>query len=48
MLAVAFVLGGVAQLLVQLPPLVRAGLLPQLGVWWHPQLGTVLLLDGAL
>ena len=44
MLAVAFVLGGVAQLLFQLPPLVRAGLLPKLKVWWHPQLGTVLLL----
>lgn len=44
MLAVAFVLGGVAQLLFQLPPLVRAGLLPPLGVWWHPQLRSVLLL----
>lgn len=44
MLAVAFVLGGVAQLLVQLPALLRAGLLPPLGVWWHPQLGSVLLL----
>lgn len=43
-LAVAFVLGGVAQLLVQIPPLLRAGLLPRLGVWWHPQLRSVLLL----
>ncbi len=44
MLAVAFVLGGVAQLLFQLPPLFRAGVLPQFGVWWHPQLRSVLLL----
>ena len=44
MLAVAFVLGGAAQLLFQLPPLVRSGLLPQLGVWWHPQLASVLVL----
>ncbi len=44
MLAVAFVLGGVAQLLFQLPPLFRAGLLPQFGVWWHPGLRGVLLL----
>ncbi len=44
MLAVAFVLGGVAQLLFQVPPLVRSGLLPQLGVWWHPQLASVLVL----
>ncbi|CAA9563948.1 MAG: Proposed peptidoglycan lipid II flippase MurJ [uncultured Truepera sp.] len=44
MLAVAFVLGGVAQLVFQLPPLARAGLLPRLGVWWHPQLRSVLVL----
>lgn len=44
LLAVAFALGGAAQLLVQLPPLARAGLLPRLGVWWHPQLSRVLLL----
>lgn len=44
LLAVAFVLGGVAQLLVQLPPLARAGLLPRLGVWWHPQLRSMLVL----
>ncbi len=44
MLAVAFVLGGVSQLAFQLPPLFRAGLLPQFGVWWHPQLRSVLLL----
>ncbi len=44
MLAVAFALGGAAQLLVQLPPLMRAGLLPRLGVWWHPQLRSVLVL----
>ena len=44
LLAVAFALGGVAQLLVQLPTLTRAGLLPRLGVWWHPQLRRVLLL----
>lgn len=44
MLAVAFVLGGTAQLLFQLPALLRAGLLPRLGVWWHPQLRSVLLL----
>lgn len=44
MLAVAFVAGGIAQLLVQIPPLIRAGLLPRFGVWWHPQLRGVLLL----
>ena len=44
MLAVAFALGGAAQLLVQLPTLARAGLLPRLGVWWHPRLRGVLLL----
>ena len=44
LLATAFVLGGVAQLLVQLPTLARAGLLPRLGVWWHPRLSSVLLL----
>lgn len=45
MLSVAFVLGGVAQLLAQLPPLVRAGLLPRFGVWGHPGLRGVLLLS---
>ncbi|ADI16056.1 murein biosynthesis integral membrane protein MurJ [Truepera radiovictrix] len=44
MLAVAFVVGGAAQLLFQLPALARAGLLPRLGVWWHPQLLGVLTL----
>jgi len=44
MLAASFVLGGFAQLFVQVPPLARAGLLPRLGVWWHPQLRSVLLL----
>ena len=43
-LAVAFVLGGAAQLLVQLPALIRHDLLPKLGRWWHPALGSVLLL----
>lgn len=46
MLAVAFVIGGVAQGLFQLPALLRAGLLPRLGVWWHPRLRAVLLLMG--
>ena len=44
MLAVAVVLGGVAQLVVQLPVLFRSGLLPRLKGWWHPSLGVVLLL----
>lgn len=44
MLAVAFVAGGAAQLAFQLPALARAGLLPRLGVWWHPQLVGVLVL----
>ncbi len=44
LLATAFVLGGVAQLSVQLPVLASAGLLPRLGVWWHPRLSGVLLL----
>ena len=43
-LAVAFVLGGAAQLLVQLPALLKHDLLPQLGRWWHPALGGVLVL----
>jgi putative peptidoglycan lipid II flippase len=46
MLAFGFVLGGVAQMLFQLPALVRYGLLPPLGVWRHPQLRSVLLLMG--
>lgn len=44
MLAVAHVLGGVAQLVVQVPALVRLGLLPRLGVWRHPELSSVALL----
>ncbi len=43
-LALAHVLGGAAQLLVQLPALVTGGLLPRLGAMWHPALGSVLLL----
>ena len=43
-LAVAFVLGGAAQLLFQIPALVRRDLLPRLGRWWHPALGGVLVL----
>ncbi len=46
MLAVAFVIGGAAQLAFQLPFLWRAGLFPPLVVWRHPQLGQVLLLMG--
>ena len=44
MLAVAFVVGGVAQLVFQIPFLWRAGFLPQLGVWRHPQLRQLLVL----
>lgn len=44
MLALAHVLGGVAQLVVQVPTLARLGLLPRLGVWRHPALGSVALL----
>ncbi|HEX7022839.1 MAG TPA: murein biosynthesis integral membrane protein MurJ, partial [Trueperaceae bacterium] len=44
MLAVAFVLGGFAQLAAQIPALARAGLLPRLGRSWHPKLAGVLLL----
>jgi len=44
MLAWAHVLGGAAQLLVQVPALVRSGLMPRLGALWHPALGSVLLL----
>lgn len=44
MLAVAHVLGGVAQLVVQVPALARAGLLPRWAGLWHPALGSVLLL----
>lgn len=43
-LALAHVLGGVAQLLVQVPALIRAGLLPRLRALWHPALGSVALL----
>ncbi len=45
-LAVAFVLGGVAQFAVQIPSLVRSNLLPTLGAWWHPELAAVLVLMG--
>ena len=45
-LAVAFVLGGVAQFAVQIPSLVRSNLLPKLGAWWHPELAAVLVLMG--
>src|SRR5690554_760504 len=44
MLALAHVLGGLFQLLVQLPALVRLGLLPKGIRLWHPALGGVLLL----
>lgn len=44
MLAAAHVLGGAAQLTLQLPALARAGLLPRWGALWHPALGSVLLL----
>jgi putative peptidoglycan lipid II flippase len=43
-LATAFVLGGVAQLLVQLPALARHKLLPKPSGLWHPALPGVLLL----
>lgn len=43
-LTLAHVLGGLAQLLVQLPVLARRGLLPDLRSLWHPALGGVLLL----
>ena len=45
-LAVAFVLGGVAQFVVQIPSLIRSGLLPKFGTWWHPELAAVLVLMG--
>lgn len=44
LLALGFVLGGVAQLVVQLPALLRGKLFPRLGVLWHPGLREVLLL----
>lgn len=44
MLALAHVFGGLAQLLVQLPALARAGLLPRPSSLWHPALAQVLLL----
>lgn len=44
LLAVAFVLGGVAQLVVQIPALVSNDVLPYLGVWWHERLRRVLTL----
>lgn len=44
MLALAHVFGGLFQLLVQVPALVRHRLLPRPGVLWHPALASVLLL----
>jgi putative peptidoglycan lipid II flippase len=44
MLTVAHVLGGVAQLVVQIPALVRLKLLPRLAGLWHPAMGGVVLL----
>ncbi len=44
MLAVAHVLGGVAQLVVQLPALARAGLMPRPRLPWHSALAGVALL----
>ncbi len=44
MLTLAHVLGGVAQLVVQIPALVRLKLLPRLAGLWHPAMGGVLLL----
>ena len=44
MLAVAFVLGGVAQFLFQVPFLAKHGFLPKPGSLWHPALGGILLL----
>ncbi len=44
MLAVAHVVGGLAQLVVQVPVLARSGLLPRVTSLWHPALGSVLLL----
>ena len=44
MLAVAHVLGGLAQLLVQVPALVRSGLLPRPRIPWHSALTGVALL----
>src|SRR5690554_2489080 len=44
MLALAHVFGGLAQLVVQLPALARAGLLPRPSSLWHPAMGEVLLL----
>lgn len=43
-LALAHVLGGVAQLVVQLPALARAGLMPRPAGLWHPALTSVVLL----
>lgn len=43
-LALAHVLGGVAQLVVQLPALARAGLVPRPAGLWHPALASVVLL----
>ena len=44
MLAAAHVFGGVAQLIVQVPALVRLGALPRLGALRHPELVNVALL----
>ncbi|CAN5482032.1 murein biosynthesis integral membrane protein MurJ [soil metagenome] len=45
-LAVAFVLGGVAQLFVQVPALLGLGVFPALAAPWHRSLGRVLVLAG--
>ena len=44
LLTLAHVLGGVAQLVVQIPALVRHKLLPRLAGLWHPAMGSVMLL----
>ena len=44
MLTLAHVVGGVGQLLVQLPALARFGFLPRMKALWHPALAGVLLL----
>lgn len=44
MLALAFVIGGVAQLLVQIPALLKHDVMPVLGIWWHERLSRVLAL----
>ncbi|MBB6099596.1 putative peptidoglycan lipid II flippase [Deinobacterium chartae] len=43
-LGIGWTVGGLAQLLVQLPALMRHRLMPRPSLRWHPQLGRVLLL----